>query len=267
MQEAGEIELVGSLHARHDEGTGAVGSLGVHRQAEADVRVSYDPGRPGAVDVGNEGRIERRHRLQSSHDRPSDDVGEADLAACRPPELVVDDLPVDLEQLGRHRMHARRRRHGQGGDHVLDDPCGGTADRSRLVIVLRGCRHTPPREDSGGTRRRGGWTAGGGRCRRRREFLGGGGNGCSRNRPRRSPRRRAIIGEELLPAVAHRAPVGKVGLVHLFHEPRVCPIGAGGSVSHRVVRHASDAIEAAARVTACRGCRRRSHVAALAWNR
>ena len=42
--------------------------------------------------------------------------------------------PVDLEQAGRHRPHAGRRRHGQAGLHVGHDPRGRTAQRGGLLV-------------------------------------------------------------------------------------------------------------------------------------
>ena len=43
--------------------------------------------------------------------------------------MVVDDDAVVGQQLGRHRAHAGRRRHGQRGVHVLDDAGRGAAQR------------------------------------------------------------------------------------------------------------------------------------------
>jgi hypothetical protein len=58
-----------------------------------------------------------------AHDRVADEVGEADLAAAVR-EVAVDDLAVDLEQLGRHVAEAR------GGGDV-------EADASMFLTMLR----------------------------------------------------------------------------------------------------------------------------------
>ncbi len=50
-------------------------------------------------------------------------------------ELVVEDLAVDLEQLGRDDAHRGGRGDGEARLHVLDRAGGGAAQRLRLVAV------------------------------------------------------------------------------------------------------------------------------------
>ena len=68
------------------------------------------------------------------HHRVPEQVGEGDLAAARPPQVVVDDDAVVGEQLGRHRAHAGRGRELQRRRHVLGDRIGGATKRSRRLV-------------------------------------------------------------------------------------------------------------------------------------
>ena len=132
--EGPEVEGVGVLDARHQQGARAVGLLDVDGQAEPDVRVAAPrPGVPLAVDVGHEGRVERRDVGQRPDDGVADEVGEADLGPGGPGQLVVEDLPVDLEQLGRHGADAGGGGHRQAGLHVGDDAGGRPAQRHRRL--------------------------------------------------------------------------------------------------------------------------------------
>ena len=92
--------------------------------------VPDDPRGPLPVGVGDEGGVHGRHGDEPLDHGVADQMGEADLAAGRPEQLVVDDGAVDLEQLGRHHPHA-----GGGGDaqrrlHVGHDAAGGTPQRA-----------------------------------------------------------------------------------------------------------------------------------------
>src|SRR5690606_33198381 len=101
----------------------------------------------------------------------------------------------------------------------------GAADRlGRGAVGRRGGR--------GGLRWCRGGCGGGGRARRRRGLAVGRrrlGRGCEGRRwGRGGGGRRAVVGEELLPARAHRRRVGEELLVHLVDEPFVRPDGRRG---------------------------------------
>ncbi len=113
--EVDEVHLLGRLDRGHDEGAGAVVLLQVDREAEVDVRGLEQRG--AAVLLG-EAVVHRRHEGEGLDHRVADDVGEADLAAARAGEVVVDDDAVVDEQLGRHGAHARR-----GGHRRARSPC------------------------------------------------------------------------------------------------------------------------------------------------
>ena len=127
--EAGEVHLLGALDRRDDQRARAVGLGQVDGQAEVDVlgldqhRLAVDLG-VGAVHVGEV--VERPDQ------RVADQVGEGDLPAAGTGQVVVDDDAVVGQQLGRHRAHARRRRHGERDVHVLDHG-GGRAAQRRLL--------------------------------------------------------------------------------------------------------------------------------------
>ena len=125
--EAREVEGVGLLDVRHDQRAGAVGLLHVDGEAEVHVLVVHDAGL--AVDDA-EARVHRGHRAQRAQHREADQVRERHLAAVRACEVVVEDLPVDLEQLGRDRAH---------------DVAVGT---SRLASMLLTMRAAAPRNGS-----------------------------------------------------------------------------------------------------------------------
>ena len=70
------------------------------------------------------------------HDGVADEVGEADLAAPGAAEVAVDDLAVDLEQLGRDVAEAGGGRDGEARLHVRDD--AGRRAAERLALGGRG---------------------------------------------------------------------------------------------------------------------------------
>ena len=74
--------------------------------------------------------------LDRLHDRVAQQVGERDLAAPGPLEVVVDDDAVVDHRLGRDGAHARGGRHLQRGGHVLGDR--GSRPPQHLVLVLAG---------------------------------------------------------------------------------------------------------------------------------
>ena len=87
--------------------------------------------------------------LDRLHDRVAEQVGERDLAAAGPLEMVVDDDAVVDHQLGRDRAHARRGRHIQRRRHVLHDGSGRAAQHLRLVAVGGGgAAFVPPASGS-----------------------------------------------------------------------------------------------------------------------
>ena len=77
-------------------------------------------------------------------DRVADQVGEADLAAARPAQVVVDHDPVVGHQLGRHGAHTRRGRHGERRVHVRHDARRGAAQRAGGGIGYDGGRGAWP---------------------------------------------------------------------------------------------------------------------------
>ena len=138
--ELAEPHRVGALDARHHQLTGAVLALQVDRQAEVGVR-----GRDGVrlpVDLG-EVPVHVRELLDRLHDRVADQVGERDLAAAGPLEVVVDDDAVVDHQLGGDGAHARRGRHVQRRRHVLHDGGGRAAQYLRLIAVGGGWPSRP----------------------------------------------------------------------------------------------------------------------------
>src|SRR5690606_2210487 len=153
----------------------------------------------------------------------------------RAPQLVVDDHAVVREQLRGHRAHARGRRHGQRGVHVLDDRARRAAQRDRgaageVTGRLRGARGL------GGAAR--GWLVGGGLLLRGGPAVGGARGGGGRER-------RAVGGRLALARVrglgggggrGSRGRVGRGGrapgpLGRLLHGTGACRVvdGGGGS--------------------------------------
>ena len=127
-EEAGEVEGVGVLDARHEQRAAAVALLDVDGEAEAEVLVADDVGLAvGALGVG--GVHHRGGVGDGLHDGVADDVGEADLPGAGAAQVAVDDLAVDLEQLGRDLAERGRRRHREARLHVGDDAGGGAAQR------------------------------------------------------------------------------------------------------------------------------------------
>ena len=81
---------------------------------------------------------------QRLDDRVTDQVGEADLAAARPAQVIVDHDPVVGHQLGRHGADTRRRRHGEGRGHVRHDAGRGATQRAGGGIGYDGWRGAWP---------------------------------------------------------------------------------------------------------------------------
>ena len=206
--ESAEVPEIGVDDARHEEGAATAGLLDVDCQPEAHVLVPDHPGGPLAVGIGHEGCVHRRYRAESLDHGVPDQMGEADLAARRPREMVVDDGSVDLEQLGRHDPHARGRRHPERGLHVGHDAPGRPAQRGRPGDGCVGVAH----------RRRGHSD----RC------------GCAVGRPGRGAVRRrsgapgrTVVDQEFAPGRGHRRRVVPEPLVHVLDEPGVGTERAG----------------------------------------
>ena len=265
--EGAEIQGVGILDARHEERPGARGLLHVDGQTQAHVAVADHPGRALPVGVVHEGGVHGREGDQPLDHGVADQVGEADLPAGGPEQLVVHDDPVDLEQLGRRHPHAGRRGHPEGRLHVGHDPAGRTPEGGdRLELGTR-------RRGGGADRRRsgGGSRGGGERCGRGRHGCRGGGSrrcrtgrrhgqgrvGADRRaaggRGRRRRRAgRAVVGEELAPRGGDRRGVVQEPVVHVLDQPgvgteRPCPRpgprarGLPGSVSFVAAAHGPSA--------------------------
>ena len=99
-----------------------------------------------AVDLG-EVPVHRRELGQRPHDGVPDEVGEGDLPAAGPPQLVVDHHPVVGQQLRRHGAHGRGGRHLERGLHVLDDR------PTRHRATAWPCPPRPPAPDARPSRR------------------------------------------------------------------------------------------------------------------
>ena len=133
------------------------------------------------------------------HDGVADEVGEADLAHPAAGAVAVDDLAVDLEQLGRDVAEARRRRHGEAALHVGGDRRAGATDgRARLLVRSRRLGRLARLLVATGRRRAG-------RLRRPAGLIGGDAGAASpalararrrRWRPRPARRRRRGAGAE-----------------------------------------------------------------------
>ncbi len=173
-----------------------------------------------------------REVLDRPDQRVADQVGEGDLAALVPLEVVVDDDAVVEQQLRRHRAHARRGRHRERLVHVLGDRSRSPAEcfdvatglgllhRSRLGGLLRGglgcgcgrgCRRRGRRDLAVGlTGARRGGRGRRGRCSTGRSsgVLGG----CLA---------RLVVGEEFVPRRVYGSGILEELLVHLLDQPLV----------------------------------------------
>ena len=206
QDEGAEVEGVGVLDARHEQRAAPVALLLVDGQTESHVLVVDDAGLARPVRIGDEGGVQCGHVEQGADDGIADDVGEADLRARGPGELVVQDQAVDLEKPRRHGAHARRRGDRQAGFHVGRDAGSRTAQRGGFL---------PPRLHDGRRSRGGGRRQG---CpgpgllgRGRRGHLGlwrGDGGG-------------PVVGEELPPALADRVGIGQETVVHVVDQPGI----------------------------------------------
>src|SRR5690606_10698596 len=106
--ELGEVHLFAALDGRDHEGTAAVLTGQIDGQAQVGVGGGHRVRLP--VDLG-EMPVHVREGLHGLHDRVTEQMGERNLAAAGPREVVVDDDPVVDHQLGRDSPHA-----GGGGD-------------------------------------------------------------------------------------------------------------------------------------------------------
>ena len=163
--EALEVPGVGLRDARDEERAARSAS---RRRRRGRGRRARGGGRRGCLCRRrrlDEGGVHGGDGQQRLHDGVADQMGEADLSAGGPPQLVVDDGAVDLEQLGRHHPHAGGRGDAQRGLHVGDDAPGRAPQRRGPLDPGRGGRCLRRRR----RRRR----CGGGRSRGRRRRRGG----------------------------------------------------------------------------------------------
>ena len=126
-----EAHGLAALDGRHDQLPTAVFALQVDGQAQIGVGGVTDVWL--AVHLG-EVPVHVREPLDRLHDRVPEQVGERDLAAAGPLEVVVDDDPVVDHQLRGDRSHAGRGRHVQRRRHVLHHRGGRAAQHRGLVV-------------------------------------------------------------------------------------------------------------------------------------
>ena len=153
-EEGVEVEGVGFFDVGHQQAVRAVGLGDIDGQTEVHVFVADHAGL--AVDGGVAG-VHTRHAAQRPDDGPADEVGEADLAApLHPGQVVVDHPPVHLEQPRRNHPGGCRGGHAETGFHVSDDQGAGAAERHRLDIRFCFWRLRRPGRGAarGGSRRR-----------------------------------------------------------------------------------------------------------------
>ena len=202
-----EVERVRGLHVGHEQCARAVGFCEVDRDAEVDVLVAHDR----RVTVGDAvAGVHRGHLVERTKHREADDVGERHLAATGAGQMVVEDLPVDLEQLGRDRAHRRGRRHREALLHVLDDARRGAPQHRRALAFEQQRGRSRLR---GRLRCRLRWRRGRRGLRRAvaRDDRDGPGGGLAWH----------VVGEELAPRVGERLGVLDVLAVHVFDHPGV----------------------------------------------
>ena len=129
--EFGEVDMVSArLIVATTSDAGIVLADQVDGDAEVDVLGRHQ--RRLAVDLG-EVVVHLGVVGQRLDDRVADEVGEADLAAARPAQMVVDHDAVVGDQLGRHGADARRGRHGER--RVMLATTRAAAPRSGLAVA------------------------------------------------------------------------------------------------------------------------------------
>ena len=216
-QEAGEVERVGIAQHRHDQRTRPVGLAHVDCETHVDVRVADET----RLAVGSFGErvVHVRHRIgDRAHDRISDEVGEAHLALAAAAAVAVDDLAVHLEQFRRHVAEAGGGGHRQAALHVGGDCHARTTNRLTDVADHLVTDHDDSRRSRSrghGCSRKHGWSGHG------RGWHGRHTTGCSGTVSEGRRCRPSIVGEELLPRLAHGPGVGEELCVHFVDEPRV----------------------------------------------
>ena len=176
----------------------AVAALHVDREPEVHVLVADDD---RLVVLGRVRRVEPGEVVERAEHRVGDEVGEADLARAGARQLVVEDLAVDLEQLGGDRR-APTWRWAPPGWPPCSRPCApprpaGARARRRRAPSAPGA--VPPGGAGGAVAAAGGAVGGVGAP------FGGG----------------ACPGEVGAPVVVDRRRVLEVALVELLHQPGV----------------------------------------------
>ena len=251
VDEALEGEGLAVADGGDNEVAAAVLGDEVDGQSEVDV-LGGDHGRLAVDDLV--AVVHRRVSLDGVDQCPTEDVGEADLAATLGPKVVVDHRTVLEHELRRHVPDGGGRRDRQGGVHVLGDRTLGTlevrlARGERLGGTLR-CRGSDAGRDRVGRRcdvaadgrcgtdrtPRGGGGRDAGRSGRRGRHRGGGGGGRRggggggrrgrHGRVFRSGCRGRVtgglpLGEEVPPFLVHGLRVLLELLVHLVDQPFV----------------------------------------------
>ena len=189
-QEAGEVEGVCILDARHHERPRAVWSRDINSEAKPDVLMTNDAGGSLLVDRRHERGIERRHRLEGTDHGKADEVREAHLGPGGANQLLVERCSVHLEQSRRHGPHRGGGRHAEALLHVRHDATS-----------------RPPQCH----------------CAFRRAAVARFGRGSCARRRRRRYRRCLwlVVSEELSPALGDRGGVGQEPLVHVIDQPGV----------------------------------------------
>ena len=116
--EPAEVQRIGIGDAGDQERAAAVPLFDVHRQPKSHMTVSDHTRGRLTIGVGDERGVHRRQSNEPFDHRIADQMGETDLASGRPEELIVDDGPIDLEQLGGNHPDAGGRGYAQRSLHV-----------------------------------------------------------------------------------------------------------------------------------------------------
>ena len=189
---AGEVERVGVLDVRHEQRARAVALLQVDARPRFTCWWRTTTGLP-SIDAVARVHARARRRARAAP-RSAMRWVKLTLPPPRAREVVVEDLAVDLEQLGRDGAHRRRGRDAEARLHVLDDAGRGAAQRlRRLAVEHQRARSRPVRRRRRPERG----------CRRR-----GAGPAVRRSRCRGRPPSAAagVVGEELAPVGVDRRP-------------------------------------------------------------
>ena len=132
-QKPAKSSVSASFTHGHEQRVRAVAPLHVDREPEVHVMVAHDD---RLAVLLAERRVERRGSRPSARSTANAMRWvKLTLPRAGARELVVEDLAVDLEQLGRHRPHRGRGGHAEARLHVLDGARRRAAQRLGLVAV------------------------------------------------------------------------------------------------------------------------------------